>query len=322
MNILVAGGAGFIGSHICDALLSQGHTVTALDNLLTGSLTNLEHLKGNQAFRCMQHDITLPLPDVPCDALFHLASPASPEDYGRYPLETLTVNSWGTYRLLELAHRQNAKFLLASTAEVYGDPQVHPQPEGYWGNVNPVGPRSCYDEGKRFAEALTINYARQKDLDVRIVRIFNTYGPRNQPNDGRVVPNFLTQALSGKPITVYGDGQQTRSFCYIADLVDGLLRAMFYDATSGEVLNLGNPEEYTVKELAARVLAVTKSSSHIERLPARPEEIAHRQPDITKAKKLLRWEPTVGLEEGLGKTILWLRDTLASDPSPPKPLHP
>lgn len=315
MMVLVAGGAGFIGSHLCDALLSMGHRVIVLDNYLTGSPENLEHLKGNAAFQCREQDITKPLPDLPCDAVFHLASPASPEGYGRYPLETLMTNSEGTYRLLELARLHNAQFLLASTSEVYGDPLVHPQPEDYWGNVNPVGPRSCYDEGKRFAEALVVNYAQQHSLDTRIVRIFNTYGPRNHLEDGRVIPNFLTQALRGEPITVYGDGHQSRSVCYVSDLVEGLLRAMFYPNTRDQVINLGNPEEFTVLELAQKAKSHTGSRSPIVHVQGRPEEIARRRPDITKAKELLSWEPKVSLEEGLRQTTLWFQGKLAQQPS-------
>ena len=313
MNILITGGAGFIGSHLCDALLSQGHAVVVVDNFITGSPENLTHLQGALTFHCVRHDVVEPLPDLPCssvDAVFHLASPASPEGYGRYPLETLMTNAVGTHRVLELASRFHAKFLLASTSEVYGDPLIHPQTEDYWGNVNPVGPRSCYDEGKRFAEALTTNYAQQKDLDARIVRIFNTYGPRNQPEDGRVIPNFLTRALLGEPIPVYGDGHQSRSFCFVSDLVEGLLRAMFYPNTRGEIINLGNPAEITVAEVARRAKALTKSSSTIVRQPARPEEIARRKPDITKAQRLLEWRPRVGFDEGIQKTAQWLNGKL------------
>ncbi|MBI2886689.1 MAG: SDR family oxidoreductase [Chloroflexi bacterium] len=322
MRALVAGGAGFVGSHLCDALLALGHTVTVLDNYITGDPRNLAHLEASPEFRCLRHDITEPLPEAPCDAVFHLASPASPEGYGRYPLETLLTNSVGTHRLLELAARHRARFLLASTSEVYGDPLVHPQPEDYWGNVNPVGPRSCYDEGKRFAEALTVNFAAQRGVDVRIVRIFNTYGPRNQPEDGRVIPNFLTQALAGAPITVYGDGQQSRSFCYVSDLVDGLLRAMDAPGTAGQVLNLGNPQEYPILEVARLAKALTNSPSPIVHLPGRPEEITRRRPDISKARRLLGWQPTMGLEEGLRKTIPWFEARRAQRPSVPSSASP
>ncbi len=321
MRVIVAGGAGFIGSHLCDALLALGHQVTAVDNFITGSPANVAHQLSNPNFRLIEHDVAQPLPDLDCDAVFNLASPASPEGYGRYPLETMFTNSFGTLHTLELAQRYRARYLLTSTSEVYGDPQVHPQPETYWGNVNPVGPRSCYDEGKRFAEALVVNYGQQKGLDYRIVRIFNTYGPRNHPEDGRVIPNFLTQALAGKPITVYGDGSQTRSFCYISDLVDGLLRAMFTDAASRQVINLGNPTEFTVMELALQVLAVTGSRSPVENLPGRPEEIAQRRPDIEKAKALLGWTPTIELDTGLRETVSWLNAT-RSTPSAASSSHP
>ena len=317
MRILVAGGAGFIGSHLCDALLAMGHQVTVLDNFITGNRDNVRHLAGNPNFTLIEHDIIQPLPDVNCDVIFHLASPASPKGYMTYPLETLYVNSIGTQRLLELAERQEARFLLTSTSEVYGDPDParHPQDESYWGNVNPVGPRSCYDEGKRFAEALTVNYAQERGVNVRIVRIFNTYGPRNHPEDGRVIPNFVTQAIAGKPLTVYGDGAQTRSFCYVSDLVEGLIRAMFSDNTRNEVINLGNPREFTIMELAEQVQALVQSDSIIARVEARPEEIARRKPDISKAKRLLGWQPTVDLENGLKQTALWFQETLAAGSS-------
>lgn len=320
MNVLVAGGAGFIGSHLCEALLGLGHTVIALDNFLTGNRANVAHLQGNPGFTLVEADVAEPLPDLATDAVYHLASAASPEGYGRYPIETLMTNSVGSFRLLELAGRQGALFLLASTSEVYGDPEVHPQPETYWGNVNPIGPRSCYDEGKRFAEALTINYIQQKGVDGRIVRIFNTYGPRNDPEDGRVIPNFVSQAISGQPITVYGEGHQSRSFCYVSDLVEGLLRAMFQLNTTAEVFNLGNPEEYQIITIAERVRDLAGSSSEIRRLPARPEEIRRRRPDIDKAKRVLGWSPTVGLDEGLAMTLDWFREALASRvPAPSAP---
>jgi len=312
VNVLVAGGAGFIGSHLCEALLQSGHRVVALDNFLTGHRENVAHLEDDPAFSLIEADIAGPLPDLSAEAVFHLASAASPEGYRRYPIETLITNSVGTYQLLEIATRQRARFLFTSTSEVYGDPAVHPQPETYWGNVNPIGPRACYDEGKRFAEALTINYVQQKGIDARIVRIFNTYGPRNDPEDGRVIPNFVSQALSGSPITVYGDGRQSRSFCYISDLVEGLVRAMFSEGTAGEVFNLGNPEEYQVGVLADRVRTLAGSSSSILHVPARPEEIARRRPDITKARSVLGWSPTVPLDEGLRLTLAWFREALAT----------
>ncbi len=307
MNIVITGGAGFVGSHLADALLARGHYVYALDNLITGRRQNIAHLEAEPRFAFRLHDVCEPLPPLRCEALFHLASPASPEGYGAHPIETLLTNAHGTLHALELARTNGAKFLISSTSEVYGDPLEHPQSETYWGNVNPVGPRSCYDEGKRYAEALTINYLRVYGVDARIVRIFNTYGPRNAPDDGRVVPNFLTQAIQGRPLTVYGDGAQTRSFCYVSDLVEGLQRAMFTEGTKGEVINLGNPGEFTIRELAELAVQVTRSASPIQSVEARPEEIAQRRPDIAKAKALLSWEPTVPLAEGLRLTADWMR---------------
>ena len=314
MNILVTGGAGFIGSHLCETLLQQGHRVTALDNFLTGSPQNVAHLRSDPAFTLIEADVTGPLPKLIIDGAFHLASAASPEGYGRYPIETLMTNSVGTSNILQAAEEQGAKFLMASTSEVYGDPEVHPQTETYWGNVNPIGPRSCYDEGKRFAEALTITYVRERNLDGRIIRIFNTYGPRNHPEDGRVIPNFISQAILGRSLTVYGDGRQSRSFCYVSDLVEGMMRAMFYPGTTGEVFNLGNPEEYSVGVLAEHVKAMTGSQSAIVNVSARPEEIARRCPDITKAHAVLDWAPSVRLNEGLALTIPWFQSFLAEHP--------
>ncbi|MSQ09794.1 MAG: SDR family oxidoreductase [Dehalococcoidia bacterium] len=310
MNIVITGGAGFVGSHLAEALLAAGHSVVVLDNLLTGRRVNIAHLEQRPRFEYRFHDVCDPLPDLPCDALFHMASPASPEGYGRHPIETMLTNSQGTLHALQLAQRHNARFLVTSTSEVYGDPKEHPQSETYWGNVNPVGPRSCYDEGKRYAEALTYNYSQVHRLDARIVRIFNTYGPRNSPEDGRVVPNFITQALRGQPLTVYGDGRQTRSFCYVADLVEGLQRALFTAGTQGEVINLGNPAEFTVLELANLVVRVTGSRSEVRQVAARPEEIAQRRPDISKAKRLLGWEPAIALDDGLARTAAWLGEEL------------
>src|SRR5947209_2366358 len=249
MKVLVTGGAGFIGSHLCDALIARGDEVTCVDNLLTGSADNVAHLRDEPGFRYLERDVTEPL-DLECGAIFHLASPASPVGYRTYSIETLRVNSIGTMNMLALATRHRATFLVSSTSEVYGDPLLHPQSEDYWGNVNPVGERACYDESKRFAEAATMEWIRKHDVDARIVRIFNTYGPRNSPDDGRVVPNFVIQALRGRPLTVYGDGSQTRSFAYVSDLVAGLLRAMFTDDTKGEIFNLGNPAEFTILEFA------------------------------------------------------------------------
>lgn len=310
MKLLVTGGAGFIGSHLCEALLEIGHQVTAVDNLITGSRANIQHLVSNPAFSFLEHDVTNPLVPDQWQVIFHLASPASPVGYTRYPIETMLVNSLGTYCLLELAQNCGARFILGSTSEAYGDPLEHPQAETYWGNVNPVGPRACYDEGKRFAEALTINYWRKYGVDVYIVRIFNTYGPRNDPEDGRIMPNFITQALRGEPITVYGDGRQTRSLCYVSDLVAGILEAAFLENTKGEIINLGNPEEHTVLEYAEMIKRLTGSTSPIVMVESRPEEIKQRCPDISKARRLLGWEPKVRLEEGLQETIAWFRSVL------------
>lgn len=310
MKILVAGGAGFIGSHLCDSLLSMGNEVTVVDNLITGSFKNLAHLKGNPRFRFWKQDVCEPLAENGWEAVLHLASPASPISYGRHPIETMMVNSTGTYNLLELARQCEARFLITSTSEVYGNATEHPQTEHYWGNVNPIGPRACYDEGKRFAEALTTTYLRQFDLDTRIARIFNTYGPRNQTGDGRVIPNFVVQAIKEKPITIWGDGQQTRSFCYVTDLVDGLVRALLAPGTKGMVINLGRPEENTILEVAYLIKEITGSCSPIEHGEPRDEEIERRCPDITRARKLLHWEPKVELREGLEQTIAWFRQRL------------
>jgi dTDP-glucose 4,6-dehydratase len=298
---VVTGGAGFLGSHLCDALLERGHRVVCVDSLETGSLQNVEHHRDDR-FLFVNHDVTEHLDiEEPVDFVYHLASPASPIDYLRLPLQTLKVGSYGTHNALGLAKFKRARFLLASTSEVYGDPQVHPQPETYWGHVNPIGPRGVYDEAKRYAEALTMAYHRQQGVDTSIVRIFNTYGPRMRPHDGRAIPNFLDQALDEKPLTIYGDGSQTRSFCYVADLIRGLILL----AESGEHLpvNIGNPSEYTIRELAEAVLKTTGSKSQIvfEALPVDDPQV--RQPDITRARQLLGWEPEVGLDEGLRLTI-------------------
>jgi dTDP-glucose 4,6-dehydratase len=298
---LVTGGAGFLGSHLCDRLIEDGHRVICVDNLETGSLQNVEHLRGDR-FLFMNHDITAHLAvDEPIDVVYHLASPASPIDYLRLPLQTLKVGSHGTHNALGLAKWKRARFLLASTSEVYGDPLIHPQPETYWGNVNPIGPRGVYDEAKRYAEALTMAYHRQQGVDTCIVRIFNTYGPRMRPHDGRAIPTFVRQALANEPLTVFGDGSQTRSFCYVDDLINGLIRL----AGSGEHLpvNIGNPAEYTLLELARKVLEATGSSSEIvfEALPVDDPKV--RQPDITRARQLLGWEPQVSLEEGLRRLL-------------------
>jgi dTDP-glucose 4,6-dehydratase len=294
---LVTGGAGFLGSHLCDALLDEGHRVICVDNLDTGSLVNVEHIQ-NERFLFMNHDLTEPLfLEAPVDVVFHLASPASPIDYQRLPLHTLKVGSYGTHHMLGLAKFKRARLLLASTSEVYGDPQVHPQQETYWGHVNPIGPRGVYDEAKRYAEALTMAYYRQQGVDTCIARIFNTYGPRMRPHDGRAIPTFLRQALDRKPLTVFGDGSQTRSFCYVDDMVRGLVLL----AQSGEHLpvNLGSPEEMSLLELAKAVIRVTGSTSEIvfEALPVDDPHV--RQPDITRARQVLGWQPEIELEEGL-----------------------
>jgi dTDP-glucose 4,6-dehydratase len=298
---LVTGGAGFLGSHLCDRLVEDGYRVICVDSLETGSLQNVEHLRGD-SFLFLNHDITRHLEVAePIDVVYHLASPASPIDYLRLPLLTLKVGSQGTHNALGLAKWKRARFLLASTSEVYGDPLIHPQPETYWGNVNPIGPRGVYDEAKRYAEALTMAYHRQQGVDTCIVRIFNTYGPRMRPHDGRAIPTFVRQALAKEPLTVFGDGSQTRSFCYVEDLIRGLLAL----AGSGEHLpvNIGNPAEYTLLELAQKVLEATGSTSEIvfEALPVDDPKV--RQPDITRARQLLGWEPQVTLEEGLRRTL-------------------
>lgn len=316
MKALVSGGAGFLGSHLCDLLLQEGHEVIALDNFITGRHENLAHLEEERRFTLQEGDVCrAPLPEV--DGIFHLASPASPVGYGRYPVETMLVNSLGTHRLLELARDRGALFLLASTSEVYGDPREHPQAEGYWGNVDPVGPRSCYDESKRFAEALTMVYHRTHGLDARIVRIFNCYGPRSAPDDGRLIPNLVTQALRGEPLTVYGDGRQTRSLCYVSDLVQGLSRAMFHPQSGGQIFNLGNPDERPVLEYARLVKEITRTASDIVHLEPRPGEIARRCPDITHTRLQLGWEPATPLQEGLRATVDWFRDLFAAPPAPP-----
>jgi dTDP-glucose 4,6-dehydratase len=298
---LVTGGAGFLGSHLCDALLARGHHVICVDNVETGSLANIEHIRAPE-FVFLQRDIVEPyFVDEPIDFVYHLASPASPIDYLRLPLHTLKVGSHGTHHTLGLAKQHRARFLLASTSEVYGDPQVHPQPEDYWGHVNPIGPRGVYDEAKRYAEALTMAYQRQQGVDTAIVRIFNTYGARMRPHDGRAIPTFLRQALTDRPITVFGDGGQTRSFCYVDDLIRGIIAL----AESGEHMpvNIGNPDEFTLLELAETVIEVTGSRSEIvyEALPT--DDPKQRRPDIARARDLLGWEPTVRLREGLQRTI-------------------
>jgi len=306
LRVVVSGAAGFIGSHLCDRLIAENHSVVGIDNLLTGSLRNLAHLAGHGSFRFVQHDVTKPVQvDGAVDAVLHLASPASPKDYMRYPIETLEVGSAGTRNMLELARRWNARFLLASTSECYGDPLIHPQRETYWGHVNPVGPRSCYDESKRFAEALTMAFHRAHGLRTNIARIFNTYGPRMQLDDGRVVPAFIDQALRGQPVTIFGDGSQTRSFCFVGDLVDGLYRLMFSD--EHHPVNLGNPCEMTIREFAEHVCRLTGATCALEHRPLPEDDPKRRRPDITKARTLLGWEPKVPLEQGLRLTIAYFR---------------
>ena len=306
MRILVTGGAGFLGSHLCEALLAQGHHVLCVDNLLTGSLRNLEPLRANPRLTFLQHDVTRPISvDGPLDRLLHFASPASPADYLEHPIHTLKVGSLGTHNALGLAKAKQARFLLASTSEVYGDPQVHPQTENYWGHVNPVGPRGVYDEAKRFAEAMTMAYHRAHGLQTRIVRIFNTYGPRMRPNDGRAVCTFLSQALRGEDLTVFGDGSQTRSFCYVDDLVAGIL--LLLESTEVFPVNIGNPEEISVLQLAQEVLRVTATRLKIVHRPLPTDDPKQRRPDISKARQLLGWEPKVPRHEGLRRTLDYFR---------------
>ena len=304
MKIVVTGGAGFIGSHLCARLLKEGHSVLCVDNMLTGSLENIAALRNHSQFTYVQHDVTQPF-SFEADAIFHLASPASPVGYLEHPIETILVNSQGTYQMLEQARRQKAMFLMTSTSEVYGDPLVHPQPEDYWGNVNPVGPRACYDESKRLGETLTMEHYRQYQTNVRIVRIFNTYGPNSQVNDGRMIPNFITQALQNEPLIIYGDGSITRSICYVSDLVEGLVLAMFHPHTTGEVFNLGSTEEHTVLEFARTIIRLCNASSSIIFESSRIDDPERRRPDISKAQHILGWQPRVSMEEGLMHTIAW-----------------
>lgn len=314
MKIAVTGGAGFIGSHLCTRLLNEGHSVLCVDNFITGSARNIAPLRNNPNFSFLQQDVTKAF-DFEADAIFHLASPASPVGYMEHPIETILVNSQGTYQMLEQAKKQNAMFLVASTSEAYGDPLVHPQREDYWGNVNSIGPRACYDESKRLGETLTMEYYRQYRLNARIVRIFNTYGPNSQVNDGRMIPNFITQALYNEPLTIYGDGSITRSICYVSDLVDGLMRAMFRPHTAGEVFNLGNTEEHTVLEYAHTIIRLCEATSAIIFEPNRIDDPERRRPDITKARQILEWEPKVSIEAGLRRTIEWFSNYI-SQPSP------
>jgi dTDP-glucose 4,6-dehydratase len=306
MRAVVTGGAGFLGSHLCDRLLRDGWQVLCVDNLVTGSTDNIDHLRGNRDFGFQQHNVSEPIGiEGPVEAVLHFASPASPVDYAQHPIHTLKVGTLGTHNLLGLARAKQARFLLASTSEVYGDPLVHPQPESYWGNVNPVGPRGVYDEAKRAAEAFTMAYHRAHGLRTRIVRIFNTHGPRMRRNDGRAVPNFITQALRDEPLTIYGDGSQTRSLCYVDDLVEGIVRLLETDYS--EPVNLGNPEEVSMLELATLIRRLSGSRSELIKKPLPEDDPRQRRPDIGRARDLLDWEPQISLEEGLRNTIGWFR---------------
>jgi len=319
MRVVITGGAGFLGSHLCEQLLGAGHQVCCLDSLITGRLENIATFDKHPGLAFIRHDVTKTIKvEGPVDAVMHFASPASPVDYLRLPIQTLKVGSLGTHNALGLAKARGARFLLASTSEVYGDPETSPQTEDYWGHVNPVGPRGVYDEAKRFAEALTLAYHRYHRLDTRIVRIFNTYGPRMRPNDGRVISNFIVQALQGKDLTIYGEGTQTRSFCYVSDLVEGILRLLFHDGvnepsspespeTIHQPVNLGNPTELTIAEVAALIIRYTQSSSRVVHHPLPVDDPKCRRPDISRARGLLHWEPRVSLEEGLDRTIAYFR---------------
>jgi UDP-glucuronate decarboxylase len=310
-QILVTGGAGFLGSHLCDRLIGLGHDVVCADNFFTGSKRNIDHLLGHERFELIRHDVTLPL-YIEIDEIYNLACPASPVHYQHDPVQTTKTSVHGAINMLGLAKRTKARIFQASTSEVYGDPDIHPQPESYWGRVNPIGIRSCYDEGKRCAETLFFDYHRQYQLDVRVARIFNTYGPRMHPNDGRVVSNFIVQALRGQPITVYGQGQQTRSFCYVDDLIEGFLRFMQLDPPFTGPLNLGNPGEFTILELAELVLELTGSRSELVFAPLPSDDPMQRKPDIGVAWEKLDWQPKVQLREGLGKTIEYFDELLAA----------
>jgi dTDP-glucose 4,6-dehydratase len=315
MRVVITGGAGFLGSHLCEQLLALGHQVCCVDSLITGRLENMAGFESHPGFKFIRHDVTKPIEvEGAVDAVMHFASPASPVDYLRLPIQTLKVGSLGTHNALGLAKARGARFLLASTSEVYGDPEVSPQAEDYWGRVNPVGPRGVYDEAKRFAEALTLAYYRTHSLDTRIARIFNTYGPRMRPYDGRVISNFIVQAIQGKDLTIYGDGTQTRSFCYVSDLVEGIIRLLIHNAESEEPsqgpsdaihqpVNLGNPAEISIAETAALIIRLTQSSSRVAHQPLPMDDPKCRRPDISRARDLLSWEPHVRLEEGLGRTI-------------------
>ena len=306
MRLLVTGAAGFLGSHLSDALIGRGFDVVGMDNFITGNRANIAHLAGNKAWTFIEHDVTKYI-DISGElhGILHFASPASPIDYLELPIQTLKVGSLGTHNALGLAKAKGARFFLASTSEVYGDPLVHPQTEGYWGNVNPIGPRGVYDEAKRFAEAMTMAYHRYHKVDTRIIRIFNTYGPRMRPHDGRVVSNFIVQALAGEPLTVYGHGDQTRSFCYVDDLVEGIIR--LFERGTEDPVNVGNPNEFTVRQLAERVIALTGSRSTIVERPLPTDDPKVRKPDISRAKSRLDWEPKIALDEGLRRTISYFQ---------------
>ncbi|PNE02497.1 dTDP-glucose 4-6-dehydratase [Alcanivorax sp. MD8A] len=310
MRVLVTGGAGFLGSHLCDRLLQDGHEVLCVDNFFTGSKSNVQHLVGAPAFELLRHDVTLPL-IVEVDQIYNLACPASPVHYQHDPVHTMKTSVLGAMNMLGLAKRLGARVFQASTSEVYGDPEVHPQPESYWGKVNPIGIRSCYDEGKRCAETLFFDYHRRHDVSIKVARIFNTYGPRMNPEDGRVVSNFIVQALRGDDITIYGEGLQTRSFCYVDDLVDGFVRLMNSDVSVTGPVNLGNPGEFTVRQLAERVIALTGSSSRLVFKPLPQDDPRQRQPDIRLAEELLGWEPLIELDDGLRKTITYFDGLLS-----------
>ncbi|MCA9399003.1 MAG: SDR family oxidoreductase [Candidatus Omnitrophica bacterium] len=306
-TVVITGGAGFLGSHLCDQFIADGLKVICVDNLITGNLNNIKHLEKNKNFEFVKHDVSkeIKLPGK-VDYVMHFASPASPVDYLKYPIPTLKVGSLGTHNTLGLAKLKKARFLMASTSEVYGDPEVHPQKEDYWGHVNPVGPRGCYDEAKRFAEAIVMGYHRYHKIDTKIVRIFNTYGPRMRINDGRVVPNFIYQALHNKPITVYGKGNQTRSFCYYSDLRDGIIKLLYSDVNTP--VNIGNPGEFTILEFAQLVIKMSGTKSKIVYKPLPTDDPKQRQPDISKAKKHLKWKPKVDLKTGLNETIRWFKE--------------
>ncbi len=309
MRVLITGAAGFLGSHLTDRFIRDGHHVVGLDNFITGNPDNIAHLMGNERYEFIRHNIsTYTYVAGPLDGVLHFASPASPVDYLEHPIATLKVGALGTHNALGLARAKNARFFLASTSEVYGDPLVHPQTEAYWGNVNPVGPRGCYDEAKRFAEAMTMAYHRYHGVDTRIVRIFNTYGPRMRPRDGRVVSNFIVQALTGEPLTIYGDGSQTRSFCYVSDEIEGIYRLFMLG--DSEPTNVGNPNEFTVRQLAELVVELTGTASKIETRPLPTDDPKVRQPDISRARSLLGWEPTVSLRDGVQRTIEYFKSVL------------